>query len=219
MDYTALPGRLLQVTKLLSTVVVAVAACGGKTAGPAVPIGNLGGPPVAGLDQSIRRIDFGNRGYDGITVVDGAIDLLYDANDNQYTPAEWDARYPGRDPVARGWLEVAAPVYADVDHDQREEAMVMIATNTGGTGTFDTLEVYTLRDGAPVELGVVPGGDRADGGLGRITVDDRGEIVVERYVNLGDGACCPRASLTEVWRWTDAAIAEDVARRTGPTPL
>jgi len=203
--------------------VLVVAACGGKTAGPAAPIGNTSHLAVHAVDQSIRRIDWLNRAYDydgrSYSMVNGDTDLLYDAQDNVYSQDEWDQRYPGKDPVTRGWIAIGDPIYTDVDHDRSEDALITIRSNTGGTGKFDYVELYALRDGAPTVIDSIPGGDRADGGIGALSVDDSGDILVERYVNTGDGACCPRASQHEVWRWTDAGIAEDVARRTGPTPI
>lgn len=203
-------------TKLF-LLLVAAAACGGKTAPP--PIANQASVTPVGLDRSIRAIDWRNRSYNDVAVVDGQADLLYDAQDNEYTQAAWNARYPGQDPIARGWVMVSAPVYTDVDHDGSEDAVIATTMNTGGSGNFDSIDLYALRAGAPVVIASIPGGDRADGGIAGIDVDSTGDILVERYVNLGDGACCPTASQHEVWRWTSGAISEDVARRTGPAPL
>jgi hypothetical protein len=210
--------RWIQVKRIL--LMTALVACGGKTAGPSqanqAPRGRVG-------DRSIRSVDWQNRTYASggrsYSVLGGETDLYYDARDKELQPAEWAVQYPGVEPVARGYFMVSAPVFGDVDRDGVEEAAITTTINAGGSGQLSTVALYEMRDGAPVLVAEIPGGDRADGGIAGVEIAGNGEILVERYVNSGGGACCPSASIHEVWRWNGRALVEDEARRSLPFPL
>jgi hypothetical protein len=171
-----------------ASFLVLAAACGGSGK-PAV--GNAGGGASKLATGAIRSIDFLNRTYESgdagaITVKDGEADFEIDPEM----------------PELRGWFNVSAPVYGDVTGDGLEEAIVITAWNGGGTGTFTSGEIYTVREGAsePVKIGEIPGGDRGDGGLDNITIEG-GKILVDRNLSTDDdGACCPSKLVKEVWQ-------------------
>ena len=198
--------------KLALPALLVLVACGGKATPP--PVANQGGG--GGTAVGIRSIDWANRTYqngDGtFTVKDGTFEFAFDENGNEVA-----ADYQPTDPdgyVERGYFNVAAPVYGDVDGDGTEEAIIISVHNTGGTGQFDGADVYTMRGGEPVVIGGIPGGDRGDGGLHGVTFEGP-VVIVERMMSQdGDGACCPSKLQVERWRWTGGTLVEDEAART-----
>jgi hypothetical protein len=181
----------------LVIVVLGLAACGGA-ATPAPK-----SPPPAG--KSVRDIDWANRTYsvpgfegeDTYTVANGAY--------------EWSNQE--EDYVDQGYFSVAAPAYGDVTGDGADEAAIVSILNTGGTGNFSALGVYTMKGDEPVVLGCIPGGDRGDGGINGATIES-GAVAVERLMSQdGDGACCPSKMQYELWRWSGSDFVEDEAAR------
>jgi hypothetical protein len=96
--------------------------------------------------------------------------------------------------------------------------VVWSVLGTGGTGQFSSVAIYTVRGGAAVSLGEIPGGDRGDGGIRHIAIDrsDGNAVIVERNVLAeGDGACCASTWRRERWIWRGGQMVEDTAAR-GP---
>lgn len=175
------------------------AACGG--APPAV-LANQAGAAVG-----VRAIDWQNRGYPlaglgEIRVVAGHADFVI-GDDGKLAPTgEPNASY-----------DVQPPVFADVDGDGREDAIIVGALATGGTGRFSDIRIYSLRSGAVGELAAIPGGDRGDGGIRKVSVDGRAVIVERNVLAEGDGVCCASGGRRERWVWQAGALAEDEAAR------
>jgi hypothetical protein len=202
--------RWIEVSTISSIfVVVALVACGGKTAAPRARL----------ADHAIRAVDWDNRSYAKYTVVGGETALFYDAQDDEHTPAEWAARYPRTAPVARGRFAVLPPAYGDVDRDGSEDAVITTTIEAGGSGVFSMVELYVMRGGEAVSVAGIPGGDRADGGIAGVEVAANGEVRVERYQIDGGGACCPSATVVEVWTWNGQRLVEDTRRRGLPFPI
>ncbi|HTJ44612.1 MAG TPA: hypothetical protein VL463_21050 [Kofleriaceae bacterium] len=175
-----------------------VAACAATA--PKTAVSNHGAP--RGLDTTIRTVDFQNFTYEDVTVKDGEYERPKDADGD-----------------SQGFFSAGKPVYGDVDGDNVEDAIVITIDNSGGTGMFDAARVYMMRNGAPVQVAAVPGGDRGDGGLRDVTVEPGG-LIVERFLSGdGDGACCPSQITVEHWRWTGKDLAIDEQRsKTIPNP-
>src|SRR5436309_759417 len=74
--------------------------------------------------------------------------------------------------VDRFDFRIMAVTFGDLNGDKQDEAIILSNCNTGGTGQFTEGFVYTIKGGKPVLLARVPGGDRADGGLRSLTVED-----------------------------------------------
>ena len=187
--------------RIPSALLVLLAACGGSAA-TAPATGNTTAGATAAV--SIRSIDWQNRTYqtdDGgtITVKDGEAELEVDAEV----------------PEIRGFFQVSAPTYGDVNGDGVEDAILITGFNGGGSGTFTSGEIYTLPAGAtePVRLGFIPGGDRGDGGLDDVKVEGGKVIVHRNQSEEDDGACCPSKLVREVWTWNGEMFVEDEAAR------
>jgi hypothetical protein len=100
-----------------------------------------------------------------------------------------DSSFEGKDkeggPVT---LYVSDIVYGDLNADGTDEAVVLTTCNTGGTGQFDEGYIYTMRNSKPVLLSRIQGGDRSNGGIRGVRIQD-GLLIVERLGNrLGQAA-------------------------------
>jgi heat shock protein HslJ len=95
----------------------------------------------------------------------------------------------------------------DLDGDGAKEAVVLLWTSGGGSGTFDYVAVVGRnRDGAPVNLGTAALGDR-------VAVRDmrvEGDRIVADVVQAGadDAACCPGQKVRRTFALSGDALAE-----------
>jgi hypothetical protein len=188
---------------------VSSGACGGPAPGGATIANTTATAP--GAEPSVRSVDWLNRTYGSVTVVDGEHEYALDEDGNQVAPD-----YQPKDPdgwVERGSFRVAPPVYGDVTGDGAEEAIIISTENSGGTGQFDGIEVYAMRGGQPVVIGGIPGGDRGDGGISDIAIEGNIVVVQRMASQEGDGACCPSKLQTERWTWNGSTFIEDEAAR------
>lgn len=173
-----------------------------------------GEPPLANRNAAaaatgIRAIDWRNRAYEleglgTVTVKDGQADFAID-DDGKIVAG-------GATP---GALRVEPALFADVDGDGVEDAIVHTVLGTGGTGQFSSVLLFTLRGGKVAELGEIPGGDRGDGGIRKVAIDGSAVIVDRNVLGDGDGACCASTWRRERWLWKAGAMTEDAAAR-GP---
>ena len=153
----------------------------------------------------IHKIDFKNFTYrpsctdleDGknmekITVKDGEFsrDKDKDGNDDHFD------------------FTIREVAYGDLTSDKEDEALILSNCNTGGTGQFTEGFIYTLRAGQSVLLVRVPGGDRADGGLRSLTVENGLLVVDANDASEGSGACCPEFALKSTYRLTGDKLTE-----------
>jgi len=183
---------------------IALVACGHGAAD--TPLANH--RPASGA-ADVRAIDWRNHSYTldelgAITVVNGKADFAI--NDDGKVVASGDT--PGS-------FRVDPPVFADLDGDGAEDAVIAATLGTGGTGQFSQVMVFTVRAGKVVELGGIPGGDRGDGGIRRVALDGNAVLVDRNVLADGDGACCASTWRRERWVWRSGALAEDPAAR-GP---
>ena len=105
------------------------------------------------------------------------------------------------------YFEVGEVLYGDLTGDGRDEAVVRSLCSTGGTGRFDEGFVYGMRDGKPVLLGRIPGGDRASGGVRCVRIE-AGALKVERTGNEADAALGVDFIDTETWTIQGSRLVE-----------
>jgi len=105
------------------------------------------------------------------------------------------------------YFEVTEVLYGDLTGDGRDEAVVRSLCSTGGTGRFDEGFVYGMKDGKPVLLGRIPGGDRASGGVRCARIED-GTLQVERLGNESGAASGVDFIDTETWKLQGGRLAE-----------
>jgi hypothetical protein len=173
------------------------------------PIANHGKP---GATSEVRAVDWQNHTYvldelGAVTVKAGHADFGI-SDDNKAVEAGG----------ANGSYEVQRPLFADVDGDGVEDAVISGVLSTGGTGHFSDVRIYTMRGGRIVELGTIPGGDRGDGGIRKVALDGNAVIVDRNVLAEGDGACCASRWQRERWSWRNGAMTEDTAARGPLTP-
>ncbi len=141
---------------------------------------------VPGRAQTdIHRVDFKNFAYrpSCTDLGDGDKIETLPVKNGQFTRQKKMDGYV--DTLAFSVVEVT---YGDLTGDHQDEAVVRTTCNTGGTGEFTEGFIYTMKGGAPVLLARVEGGDRAEGGLLSLTVEN-GVLVVDAN-DGGRGACC-----------------------------
>jgi len=106
-------------------------------------------------------------------------------------------------------------VIGDITGNGVDEAVVLLATNMGGSGVFFHLAVVRNLDGAPQHIGMIPLGDRVK--LSSL------EVVAGRIIaNLvehgpGEPMCCPTQAVYREWALTDGQFAELDTRSQQPT--
>jgi hypothetical protein len=176
--------------------------------------GHAGDPPLANRNAAapatgVRAIDWRNRPYvltglGAVTVRDGRAEFALDD--------EAKVSATGATPAS---FRVEPPLFADIDGDGTEDAVISQVLGTGGTGQFSSIAVYTLRGGQVVSLGEIPGGDRGDGGIRHVALTGSAVIVERNVLAEGDGACCASTWRRERWIWRGGELVEDAAAR-GP---
>ena len=177
---------------------LALAACT-PTAGPgASTLGtHATQPPTA---RGVRAVDWLNHTYaiDGIgdvAVSGGSAELAIDRATHAQVP-------DGTGNAERVEIVVDPPVFADVDGNGQEDALVTLRIQRA-PGRTATLTAYAVVAGAPpTVLGTI----RGDGGIDGVRIDHRA-ILVERTATA-DG----RVPI-ERWQWSGTDFAEDEAAR------
>ncbi len=113
-----------------------------------------------------------------------------------------------KDYIDRFYFDVLQVTYGDLTGDKQDEAIILSNCNTGGTGQFTEGLIYTMKGGKPTLLARVPGGDRADGGLRKLTVEN-GLLVIEANDEAqAAGACCPEGTITTKVRIDNGKLIE-----------
>jgi hypothetical protein len=191
----------------LTAVVAALAGCG-----------HAGDPPLANRNAAapasgVRAIDWRNRSYvltglGTVAVQDGSAEFALD-DDGKVSVT-------GATPAS---FRVEPPLFADIDGDGSEDAVISNVLGTGGTGQFSSIGVYTVRGGKVVSLGEIPGGDRGDGGIRHVAVHGSAVIVDRNVLAPGDGACCASTWQRERWVWRDGQLVEELGERGSLQPV
>jgi heat shock protein HslJ len=162
-------------------VALIVAGCAEKA--PPAPAQPAGPPPAPTLEQLQSASVSG--------VYDQAVTLAGGVYEGE--PAAADA-------ASRPRLVLWAPTlhFGDIDGTEGNEAVAVLSSTSGGSGEFVHVAVFGVRDGAVVNLGTAPVGDRTK--LQSLWLE-RGKILMD-VVEAGpdDAACCP----TQVARKTYA---------------
>jgi len=100
------------------------------------------------------------------------------------------------------------PEYAagDIDSDGVPDAAVVLATTTGGSGTFLDLALVLNEDGQPVNAATLFLGDRVP--VDRIRIVE-GEIQVDLTMHgPADPMCCPSREVTRRFRYESGEVVE-----------
>jgi heat shock protein HslJ len=86
-------------------------------------------------------------------------------------------------------------------------AAVVLATNTGGTGTFIDLALVTFENGQPVNVATTSLGDRVQ--VNSVDITAEGVIVVDMVTHSeSDPLCCPTQHVINTYSLQDGALVE-----------
>lgn len=100
-------------------------------------------------------------------------------------------------------------IYGDLDGDGRADVAVLLATDTGGSGTFIHLAAVALQDGKPVNLATTLLGDRVR--VQSLNIDnDRIEVVLLTQ-GPDDPQCCPSQEERHIFRLREGLLVEEGA--------
>jgi heat shock protein HslJ len=184
-----------------SLLVLGLAACGQKEAAPtaAAPAGP---PPTPTLEQ-----------VKGATI-SGVFDQAITFADGKYEGQPVEPGAASR-PTAMIWEPMV--VFGDVDGSPGSEAVVLLSSNSGGSGEFVYVAVLGVRDGKLVNLGTAPVGDRA---RVRSVWLEQGRIVMD-LVEAGpkDAACCPTQMARKTYAMDGGALKQSKSEALGTVTI
>lgn len=196
---------------LLPLPLLLTLACGTAPTTSAQPLTNVSNAtpdpisvaPDTEPTRSVRDIDWHNRTYN----------IPSDGTEGQLMAGVFpvvDGEHGWRRGDDHGWLKVGDVAFGDIDGDRREDVIVELTVNTGGSGNFDTALVYAIRGDELVSIGEIPGGDRAYGGLKDIDIVGA-QVRIQRFKS--EVACCPEAIQHETWVHDGARMIELTSER------
>jgi hypothetical protein len=151
-----------------------------------------------GKGQAIRKIDFANFTYPWIAEL---IDPLNPKKDLTIRLGHLEPIRDDKNEVIEMGASLESVVYGDVTGDGEEDAMVVLAIRTGAQAMPRVLYVYSPNNNGARLLWTESFGDRANGGLRKVDVEN-GQLLIERY-NPKDskGACCPIYFTRQIYEW------------------
>lgn len=102
-----------------------------------------------------------------------------------------------------GSVELQSVAFGHLAPNSGEAAAVLIGVNGGGKGVLGYGFVYEMRSGRPSLVATFKGGDRTDGGVVRVRIENH-ELLVSR--EFGTYACCPEYFVTTWYRLDEKGL-------------
>ena len=148
---------------------------------------------------------------DELTLSNGRLQPKFEGVDDEMSPEEKAEKKAAR----RIGMSYVTTKFLDVNGDGSDEAAVILKIETGGGAIPQLVYLYGWKDGKPELLWNFRTGDRADGGLKNLRVEN-GELVVELYGQdrflLGqtetgkitgdeEQLCCPLYFTRTTYKW------------------
>jgi heat shock protein HslJ len=182
----------IQSLPIVTLIAFIASACQPTDTGPTP------GSPVAGSLPAPTRAELENATYQDIQ--DHPLTLIR---------GRWQGEAFVEDGAARPGVGLVDDFYlaGDLDGDGAEEAVALLWSNSGGSGTFDYIVVVGRDDtGAPLHVATAALGDRV---RIRAAMIDEGNIVVD-VVQAGpdDPACCPGQKMKRRFELKGGALGE-----------
>jgi uncharacterized membrane protein len=169
----------------VSVVIAVVSGCAGGVAGPAPDA-------VAITPESLRTATYRGILDDPVTLADG-----------RYEGAPFVAGAVSR-PVVR--LVPGATATGDLTGDGTDEAAVVLAHSSGGSGVFMHLAVMQETSGQPDNIATVKLGDRVK--VIAVRIGD-GRVAVQLVEHAPDDPmCCPTRQTERAWRFEGNELVE-----------
>ncbi len=113
---------------------------------------------------------------DELTLINGRLDPTFRNIDEEMSPEEKSERRAER----RIGMSYVTTKFLDATGDGSDDAAVILKIETGGAAIPQLVYLYEWKDGKPELLWNFRTGDRADGGLKDLRIEN-GELVVELY--------------------------------------
>ena len=169
-------------------VLLALAGCDGQEAGHSAGAERGSEAPTAGpeTDSAVRRpapswLEAANTAYRGV------FDEVFVLTDGQW---QGEPYVEGGASAPRAGLAADFLLTGDLDGDAADEAVVLIWSSTGGSGTFDYLAVLDRdADGAAFNRATVALGDRVK--IRSAAIQDSRVTLETVQAGAQDAACCP----------------------------
>lgn len=98
-------------------------------------------------------------------------------------------------------LELDDVSYADLTKKGSEEAVVYVRGISIFNRFVGCVFIYSFVNGSPKLLWKYEIGDRADGGLRRIEVEDRALMIEQNTLDGAAGLCCPKKLVRRYFKW------------------
>jgi hypothetical protein len=186
------PGASPAVT-LQSSSVPAVTAAATTTAGVETPQAQ---PAPTDWEQVLKNLE-----YRSTFTASGTASLV---NGEYREPAA-----PGS--ASETVVTLTGPVATgDLNGDGVPDAVAVLATSTGGSGTFVDLAAVVMQDGKPVNVATAPLGDRVQ--VNSVSVTD-GTITVDMITQgPNDPMCCPTQHVQETYQLQGDQLVETSSR-------
>jgi hypothetical protein len=166
----------------------------------------------ADAQQSIRQVDFRNFSYPRTGPL-----LAHDHLQWLDLSAKRPIRLSnGKDSAG---FTLTSIQFADVTGDAKEEAIVVLHYDTGGTQQTDYIYIYSFGSGGPKLLAYCYTGDRAYSGLYKV-YGRNGRLLVELYdpkKALGD--CCSSGFIRTRYEWRGDRFLASGRRQFGEIKL
>ena len=133
---------------------------------------------------------------------------------SQKTVTLTDGAYTGGSGADYVEVHLADPIaLGDLNGDKIDDAAVVLAENTGGSGTFKSLIVILDQNG-PIQAGAVQLGDRNQ--IKTLGIQDQ-RILLDMVVHApNDPMCCPTQPVKETYTWVKSGIV--MTHLTSQTP-
>jgi heat shock protein HslJ len=171
------------------------------------------GRPAAGVaaNRSAPTLEeLRNAAYEGVEEAGGSLTL---------TDGKWEG-----EPFVEGGASRPSVILVrdlrlvgDLDGDGREEAVVLLAAETGGSGEMVYLAVVRRTGTALENIATAPVGDRVQ--LRDWRIDGRAIVLEVVQAGEKDAACCPGDLVTRSWRLRPDGLAEGPPTTTGRLSL
>lgn len=116
-----------------------------------------------------------------------------------------DGQYENRDEMIRSVLDTRMIQFGDFNGDGKDEAVLLLHSNTGGSGTFTELVVAGAADNKVFDIATALLGDRVT--VYGVTITDTNHILVDMLTQgPEDPFCCPTSRINAEFELKDDAL-------------
>jgi hypothetical protein len=99
------------------------------------------------------------------------------------------------------FLELDDVSYADLTKNGTEEAVVYVHGISVFNRFVGSVFIYAIEDGVPKLLWHYETGDRADGGLRKMEVENGALLIEQNVLEGAAGLCCPKKFVRRYFKW------------------